>query len=692
MNGNEKYKILQISGDKSKAVEIEEMVKTINSFQFEIESVFSLTKGFEAYFSSTCHVVLLDLDLPDSHGYETVASAYDAMPNIPIVALVKPQDNELGQKALKSGAQDYLVFGKFNRDQLLNSIQYAIGRKEMTEKLRRNKDLLFDIFNDAPIIMYLVNEKREIVKINNTGLSVLNHSEKELIGTRGGEALGCFFSGDSGQNYGKQAECKHCKIKQAIEKTFLDKEPVSQMQSEYLRRKGDKIEKRYLVVSTSYIDFPDEPLVQISISDITELKESQQKIEKTKQRLESMLQISQFHSDSIEEYQDYALHHAIDLTESKAGFIYHFNDRSQEFTLVHWKATGNNLNHGNPYPQYDPELNPVWYDAVNQKQPQMVNFFNDDSTSFPNMRILVVPLFYKDMQTALIGVAGKDEDYDQQDLHQLSLMLNSIWKKIEQKKFENELIKAKEKAEEADRLKSAFLATMSHELRTPLNAVIGFSELLMEEENKDFYLEFATTINQSGKHLLEIIEEVFLMTELESMNIKLKSDLFEVDKLLLKVNKEANDLAKLNNKFDFQIKTVNHPKLNQLIVKADLYRLQQVFRQLVNNAVKFTQHGEIRIGVDFYNNTPVFYVKDTGIGIEPRFKSMIFERFVQVEQALTREFSGIGLGLTISKRIVELMQGKIWIDSEKGKGTTVYFTFPDFILNVLQPINLTEFT
>jgi signal transduction histidine kinase len=327
--------------------------------------------------------------------------------------------------------------------------------------------------------------------------------------------------------------------------------------------------------------------------------------------------------------------------------------------------------------------------------PQIVNDFLSIDWKFPDKekikRMLVVPLFEKGAVGALIGVAGKGRDYDQQDVHHLSLLLKGIWKKVEQKRFEMELIQAKNRAEESDKLKSAFLATMSHELRTPLNAIIGFSDLLMDEDNKDFMVEFSNTINQSGKHLLEIIEEVFLISELESVEIKLKSNLFEAEKLLLKAHKECIEFATSSGKGHLEIEVDADPQLKQVLVKADFERLTQLYGQLVRNAVKFTQKGKITIGLGFQNNTPVFFVSDTGIGIESKHLSKVTDRFYQIEQTLSREYSGIGLGLTIAKKIIELYNGKIWIDSEPGKGTTVYFTFPAFIINVLQPLGEKEF-
>lgn len=247
----------------------------------------------------------------------------------------------------------------------------------------------------------------------------------------------------------------------------------------------------------------------------------------------------------------------------------------------------------------------------------------------------------------------------------------------ERKKMEQELISAKLKAEESDRLKTAFLENMSHEIRTPLNGIIGFSTLLkykvINDEDRIKYLEI---IEQSGKHLLNIINDLIEISRIESGHIEIRREILNLNDLM-------DDLYIFFMKSS-QSKTVpvqlflqkDVPSDNAFIV-SDASRLKQILINLLNNALKFTVQGHISFGYEQKDNkTILFFVKDTGIGIPDNAKAIVFERFRQADDAKTREYGGAGLGLTISKGLVDLLGGKIWFDSEYGKGTNFYFTLP----------------
>ncbi len=244
----------------------------------------------------------------------------------------------------------------------------------------------------------------------------------------------------------------------------------------------------------------------------------------------------------------------------------------------------------------------------------------------------------------------------------------------ERKAMQVELIKAKEKAEESDRLKSAFLANMSHEIRTPLNSIIGFSELLgdpdFDQEQKE---EFIRTIIDNGNNLLVIISDIMDFSMLEARQMKIREEVISIKKLL-------NDLIidfypKANNKgIELRIdQSFNSP---DLYIQSDLYRIKQIFNNLIGNAIKFTAVGYVEIGFIISDKTIVFHVKDTGIGIDAAYHQSIFERFRQVDLAKTRKYGGNGLGLAISKNLVELLGGKIWVESELNKYSDFFFTIP----------------
>lgn len=250
-----------------------------------------------------------------------------------------------------------------------------------------------------------------------------------------------------------------------------------------------------------------------------------------------------------------------------------------------------------------------------------------------------------------------------------------------QKEIEAQLIQAKEKAEKADRLKSAFLATMSHELRTPLNAIIGFSQLIDETLAKEEILKMTEIIHSSGNHLLSIIESIFEIAMLHSRQAKIRTSEFFFHDLVKSLKFYMNgELKKADKKFiasSFQEMTIN----DHFLLKTDQTKLTQLLTNLLNNAIKYSENGKIRFGYSVENNDITFHVEDEGIGISKEQQQIIFERFRQIDDSSTRKYGGVGLGLAICKEISDLLDGKLWVESEVGQGSTFYFQLHNVISN-----------
>jgi len=265
----------------------------------------------------------------------------------------------------------------------------------------------------------------------------------------------------------------------------------------------------------------------------------------------------------------------------------------------------------------------------------------------------------------------------------------------ERKMVEQELAKARDRAEESDRLKSAFLTNMSHEIRTPMNGILGFSELLKEpgltgEDQK----EFINIIEKSGSRMLNIINDLVDIAKIESGQM-------EVSVSEMNVNEQVEyifdffkpDAEQKNLQFNFKNTITN----DHVIIKSDKRKFNSILSNLVKNAIKFTEQGRIEIGYNILsemhepleiqntnslnNQTSLlqFYVKDTGIGIPKDRHQAIFDRFVQADIEDSRAFQGAGLGLSISKAYTEMLGGKIWLESTEGEGSVFYFSIPFII-------------
>jgi len=250
----------------------------------------------------------------------------------------------------------------------------------------------------------------------------------------------------------------------------------------------------------------------------------------------------------------------------------------------------------------------------------------------------------------------------------------------QRKKLTEDLIIAKENAEKSDRIKSTFLASMSHELRTPLNAVIGFSELINKDSNTKDILNFAEIINKSGNNLLALIDDLFDISLIETGDVRIEHQLFSIHSILDEVHSIITSEQIVLEKEKIKLKkNIKLKKLTTILI-SDQNRIKQILLNLLKNALKFTNSGTIEFGCQevIINQIPMikFYVIDSGIGIPLDKQELIFEVFRQVDESQTRIYGGTGLGLTICKRLINLLGGEIWVESEEGKGSSFYFTIP----------------
>lgn len=290
---------------------------------------------------------------------------------------------------------------------------------------------------------------------------------------------------------------------------------------------------------------------------------------------------------------------------------------------------------------------------------------------------LGVPLQIEDEIIGALVVQSYEDSkaFNQKHVNILEFISHQISISIQKRKFIDDLKSALKKAEESDRLKSSFLANMSHEIRTPMNGILGFSDLLGDDDlsidDRRMYLEI---IKNSGRHLLSIINDIIDISKLDSGLLSASFIDINLNHLMDELLVTYQNEKAVAYKEDLTIELEKSFEENESYIFTDDVRLKQILLNLLSNALKFTNKGHIRFGYTMLNDKLLFFVEDTGKGIAKNKQGVIFERFRQEEENYTRQFGGTGLGLSISIGLVELLGGEMWLVSEEGIGSTFYFT------------------
>lgn len=269
----------------------------------------------------------------------------------------------------------------------------------------------------------------------------------------------------------------------------------------------------------------------------------------------------------------------------------------------------------------------------------------------------------------------KDYSDRKDSYHELYVNFNRINRELNNNNLK--LQEANKKLEELDNLKNAFLANMSHEIRTPMNSIIGFSNLVCDEDiDPEKRQKFVRIIKSNSQQLLKIVNDVLELSKLETNQFKVEFGFFNLNKLIDDILIYTHELVGLNNK-PIIIRFYKGFKDGADLIESDRQHLFQIFVNLIDNAVKFTRAGNIELGYRVRNDQFIeCYVSDSGKGISPSMHELIFERFRQEQESTNRRFGGTGLGLPIAKGIVELLGGQISLKSKPGQGSTFYFSIP----------------
>lgn len=681
-------KILIIDDDRSQLTLIKSIIEK-NFRDFVVLTSLSGLEGFEIAKKEIPDTILLDIVMPKTDGYAIckLLKGNENTGPIPVVMMTGIEKNmESRAKGLEIGA-DAFLYKPIDPIELTAQIKVMLRIKDAENKLRAEKESLevkilestfelkkseakfrslFLSANDAIFLM----KGNIFIDCNPKTLKLFKCKEEEIIGHSPEE-----FSPKYQADGFLSSEKAFQKINAAI------KGKPQFFQWIHKQKNGTTFNAE---VSLNKLIISNEVYIQAIVRDITAQirKEKEQTLlynisnaVNLTQNLEKLIEFIQLELGKIIDTTNFF----IALYDEKTDTISlpYFNDEKDDYSSIPVGKTLSNYVIKTKKSVFGTKSNIRKLEELGE-----VDAVGEDSEIW-----IGVPLKIENRVIGILVVQHYTDPnaYNESDLKMLEFVSDQISLSLNRSKTLNDLKIALGKATESDRLKSAFLATMSHELRTPLNAVIGFSEMISEDLPLEDIIEFSQIIHNSGNQLLHIIEDIFDITLIEAGNVEIVLEEVELKPIMNKISESIKIEQHRLTKNDLTVSYINAGNNDDIILNTDPSKLKQILINLTKNAIKFTEKGTVNYGYTIIKSKrkPMlqFFVEDTGIGISEENLTMIFDMFRQVEYSNTREFGGVGIGLSIAKKLVELLGGDLWVKSELGKGSTFYFTLPNALVN-----------
>ena len=589
-------------------------------------------------------IILSDFNLPQFNGLDALKIALDLVPNTPFIIVTGALPEERAVDCIKAGAWDYVAKERLSR--LPIAFEASLKLKNEKEKNRKSElelklikekmgvqlKLLYDAIDRAPSSVVITDIEGSILYVNPSFVKITGYTKEEAIG----QNPRVLKSGYQNNDFYK-----------ALWDTVLSgKEWTGEILNK--KKNGDLYWEKASIAPISDENGKIVNFVAIK-HDITELKVHEEKLRQSENWYKSIF--------------------------GNTGTATCIIDADNTISLVN-----NKFEELSGYSKEEIEGIKLWTEFVSPRD--LVKMMDYHEKRFEKQD---VPKMYE--FTFIDRKGEKSNILLTVDLiAETNKAVASLLDITERKKFEAELINAKERAEESVRLKSAFISTMSHELRTPLNVILGFSALIDQDTPTAEMLDMVKIINTSGNDLLSIIESVFDISMLKAKEAKINKDSCSISELFAKFNYYLAAEQSKKNKEHINILFAPAPNSEDLIINTDKTLVSQLITNLLNNAIKFTSKGSIEYGYNINNRDITFFVKDTGIGIPADKTNIIFDQFRQVDDSHTRKYGGVGLGLSICKEIATLLDGDLWVESEYNSGSVFYFHLP----NVLEHKNKEE--